>query len=57
MTQKLKFEDLKKVGEIRDNILTLLRTTDIGDTLVEEMLSPVEKILTDNGVNLKEWDA
>jgi len=54
--EELKIEDLKQVSEIHERILRLIHTTDLGETLIEEMLAPVEKILTDNGVNLKECD-
>jgi len=53
---KIKIEDLKQVSEIHEKILGLIHTTDLSETLIEEMLAPVEKILTDNGVNLKEYD-
>lgn len=53
---RLKIEDLKQVSEIHEKILGLIHSTDLGETLIEEMLAPVEKILTDNGVNLKEYD-
>lgn len=52
----LNIDDLMRIGEIRDSILRLVRTTDIGETLIEEMLKPIEKILTDNHVNLKDYD-
>ena len=52
----MKIDDLKKVSTIRDNILDLIHSTELGETLIEQMLEPVEKILTDNGVNLKECD-
>ena len=51
-----KIEDLHKVMEIRDKILSLIIGTDLGETLIESMLEPVEKILMDNGVNIHEQD-
>jgi hypothetical protein len=53
---KLKIEDLKQVSEIHEKILGIIYSTDLSETLIEEMLAPAEKILTDNGVNLKEYD-
>lgn len=52
----MKVEDLKKISEIREKILILIHSTDISENLIEDMLYPIEKILTDNGVNLKEVD-
>ncbi len=54
--EKLKIEDLKQVGDIREKILALIHATDIGETLIEQMLLPFEKILSDNGFNLNEYD-
>jgi hypothetical protein len=54
--EKLKIEDLKQVSEIHEKILGLIHNTGLSETLIEEMLAPVEKILTDNGVSLKEYD-
>lgn len=50
----IKFDDLVQIGEVREKILSLIHTTDIPEYIIEEMLEPVEKILIEEGVNLKE---
>lgn len=54
--EKAEFEDLKQVGEIHKKILALIHSTNLSESLIEKMLYPIEKILTDNHVNLNEHD-
>lgn len=56
MKVELEFKDLVEIGQVRNKIISLIHTTEIPEVLIEEMLIPIEKILTDNGVKLNEDD-
>ncbi len=53
---EIKIEDLMKLSELRCDVLQLIYSTDLSETLIEEILLPIERTLSDNGVNLKEKD-
>lgn len=52
----IKIEDLMKVNDIRERILSLIHTTDLGEDIIELMLLPIENVLKNNGVNLSDYD-
>ena len=45
-----------KVNDIRERILSLIHTTDLGEDIIELMLLPIENVLKNNGVNLSDYD-
>ena len=53
---EIKIEDLKQISELRERVLMLIHNTELNEKIIQEMLSPIEKILTENGVNWTEYN-
>ena len=51
-----KFEDLKKVGDLYNQLDDMIMTTDINEDLIEMMQKPLYAILKANGCNWEERD-
>lgn len=49
-------EDLQKVSECHDKVLSLIHGSNLHEDLIEYLLNPFEKILQHNGVNLQETE-
>ena len=53
---EIKIEDLRRIMELRERVLMLIHITELNENIIEEILWPIEKILTENGINLIEYD-
>jgi len=51
-----KFEDLKKVGDLYNQLDDMIMTTDINEDLIEMMQKPLYDILKANGCDWEERD-
>ena len=49
-------KDLIKISEIHDKALELIHSTDLNEDIIEMILKPLEDVLKENGINLKEND-
>lgn len=49
-------EDLKKVSAARERIKLIIYDTNLHEDLIENLLTPFERLLKHNGINLTESD-